>query len=101
MSKSDDVKALVLAAVKLAGKKAFLETNEYISKRLVPGQYHLYSSLGSVSAVEIRAHIDDRIENSTVNNKLSSLIKDGVLLSKRKGRCNLYWLAKTDYLTDS
>lgn len=101
MNKTDDVKALVLSAVRKAGRKAFFDTNEYISKRLVPGQYHLYSSLGAVSSAEIRINIDDRIKNRTINSKLSELVKDGALLTKKSGRYNLYWLAKTDYLTDS
>lgn len=101
MKSTDDVKALVLTAIKLTARKAFLETNEYISKCLLPSQYHLYSTLGSVSAAEIKVNIDDRIKDSAIHSKLSILVKEGVLLSRKQGRCNLYWLPKTDYLTNS
>ena len=98
---TDDIKAVVLIAIQVAARQAFFNTNEFISKRLVPGQYHLYAELGSVTRDEIRQHIDDRISTTSVNKKLKELVQEGKLLTKSSGRIKVYWLSNTEFLQDS
>lgn len=97
----NDITALVVTAVKQAGKKAFFETNEYISKRLVKSQYINYANLASVSHADIYMNIGTEIKKSKLSNKLAALVKEGVLNKSKNGGVNLYFLTDTDYLTNS
>lgn len=92
---------IVLSAVKAAGRKAFFETNEFISKRLVSGQYHLYSQLACVTTADVRLAIDVPMKASIVSKKLQQLTNSGLINKKSQGNLNLYWVTDPGYLTAS
>jgi hypothetical protein len=95
---NENIKALVLNAIKVAARHAFFNTNEYISKRLVPGQYHQYPQMASVSFADIHKHVNTSIKKAEITYSITKLVSDGVLAKKKRGKINLYWLPVTDYL---
>jgi hypothetical protein len=93
----EDLKPVLKAAQSVA-RQMFFQTNEFISKRLVPGQYHLYADLAAFTAADVRMALDDGTKASVVTNRLGELVKSGALIKRSAGQHNLYWFADTAFL---
>ena len=93
-----EIQESVLVAIQKAGRSAFFSTNEYITKRLLPEQYDLYSSLSAASFIEIFTNLDDRVSKKQARTAIAALVKSKQLVSNKVGRFNFYHLANMDYL---
>lgn len=98
MAEKIDITKIVLSAFKDKAVTNFFELNEYITKRLVPGQYNQYPELASTSVNELILLVGAGVDKKDIRNVLNKECLAGRMKKKIIGTANVFWLVDTDFL---
>lgn len=89
----------VKRALSKAGRKHFFQTNEFISRGLVPGQYHLYADLAACTIDDVIIEFGGSVTRNKIRSQLNELVDAGLVSRQRMGNLAFYWIRNTQYLT--
>ncbi len=98
MSEKIDIQKIVLTAFRTKAREHFFELNEYITKRLVPGQYHQYPELASASINDLLLLVGVGVDKKDIRNILNKECLAGKMKKKMIGQANVFWLVETEFL---